>query len=418
MAYAYSENFILPISHDEVVHGKGSMFERAPQDEWRKFAHHARLLRLHVVAPGQEAAVHGHRVRPEARVLRGAQHRLVAERRAWGHHGVQRLVKDLNDVYRAHPALWKRDTDPSGFSWINADDAGGNVFSFLRYDGEGQMIACVTNFSAEPRHGLPDRAAGGGRVEGDPEHRRRASTTAPGSSATWARSSPPTSPRTATPPRPRSPSRRSVRCGCASSRSRPRSRPTRRAVEAGTRAAAKAASPEASDAAGKGGGALTDAEQARPLPSALERRRRPAAAKSTAPKSRRRAPAKKSARPRARGQELAQERGDDATRRLRASAKAPAGEIGAGRRPDALAQGRERRVGRHLGPHHVRHSRSRGSLTWRPAPPRAERVRPGRDLAGSVLRHRPARARTVRLSCAVVAAGQGDAGWRPARAPR
>jgi 1,4-alpha-glucan branching enzyme len=69
----------------------------------------------------------------------------------WGHRGLQRLVRDLNQVYKDNPALWLRDTDPSGFSWINADDAGGNVFSWLRYDGEGQMIACITNFSSEPR---------------------------------------------------------------------------------------------------------------------------------------------------------------------------------------------------------------------------------------------------------------------------
>ena len=72
---------------------------------------------------------------------------------------MQKLIKDLNAVYREHPALYKLDSDPAGFSWIDADDRGGNVFSFLRYDGEGQMIACLTNFSSEPRSdyriGLP-----------------------------------------------------------------------------------------------------------------------------------------------------------------------------------------------------------------------------------------------------------------------
>jgi 1,4-alpha-glucan branching enzyme len=70
---------------------------------------------------------------------------------------VQRLIKDLNTIYKEHPALWKRDTDPSGFSWIDADDHGGNIFSWLRYDGDGQMIACITNFSSEPR---PDHQIG------------------------------------------------------------------------------------------------------------------------------------------------------------------------------------------------------------------------------------------------------------------
>ena len=76
---------------------------------------------------------------------------------------MQRLVKDLNAVYRAHPALFKLDNDPAGFRWINADDAGGNVFSWVRYDGDGQMIACLTNFSSEPRPdyrvGLPAEGA-------------------------------------------------------------------------------------------------------------------------------------------------------------------------------------------------------------------------------------------------------------------
>ena len=150
MAYAYSENFILPISHDEVVHGKGSMYERAPQDDWRKFATMRAFYSFMWAHPGKKLLFMG---------TEFGQKREFSEARSidwWqsaepGHHGVQRLVKDLNDVYRAHPALWKRDSDPSGFSWIDADDAGGNVFSFLRYDGDGQMIACVTNFASEPR---------------------------------------------------------------------------------------------------------------------------------------------------------------------------------------------------------------------------------------------------------------------------
>ena len=150
MAYAYSENFILPISHDEVVHGKGSMFERVPQDEWRKFGTLRAFYAFMWAHPGKKLLFMGtefgqKREFSEARSIDWWQ---SAE---WGHRGVQRLVKDLNQIYRDHPALWKRDTDPSGFSWIDADDRGGNVFSFLRYDGEGQMIACITNFSSEPR---------------------------------------------------------------------------------------------------------------------------------------------------------------------------------------------------------------------------------------------------------------------------
>ena len=156
MAYAYSENFILPISHDEVVHGKGSMFERVPQDEWRKFGTLRAFYAFMWAHPGKKLLFMG---------TEFGQRREFSEERSidwwqsaeWGHRGVQRLIKDLNQVYRENPALWKLDTEPSGFSWIDADDAGGNIFSFLRYDGEGQMIACITNFSSEPR---PDHRIG------------------------------------------------------------------------------------------------------------------------------------------------------------------------------------------------------------------------------------------------------------------
>jgi 1,4-alpha-glucan branching enzyme len=156
MAYAYSENFILPISHDEVVHGKGSMFERAPQDEWRKFGTLRAFYAFMWAHPGKKLLFMG---------TEFAQRREFSESRSidwwqsaeWGHRGVQRLIKDLNTIYKEHPALWKRDTDASGFSWIDADDRGGNVFSWLRYDGDGQMIACITNFSSEPR---PDHQIG------------------------------------------------------------------------------------------------------------------------------------------------------------------------------------------------------------------------------------------------------------------
>jgi 1,4-alpha-glucan branching enzyme len=158
MAYAYSENFILPISHDEVVHGKGSMFERAPEDEWRKFGNLRAFYSFMWSHPGKQLLFMGTEFgqRREFSEQRSLDWEQSAE---WGHRGVQRLIKDMNTIYRAHPALYKLDSDPDGFSWISADDRGGNVFSFLRYDGEGQMIACVSNFAAEPRSdyriGLP-----------------------------------------------------------------------------------------------------------------------------------------------------------------------------------------------------------------------------------------------------------------------
>jgi 1,4-alpha-glucan branching enzyme len=150
MAYAYSENYILPISHDEVVHGKGSMFERAPEDAWRKFANLRAFYSFMWSHPGKQLLFMG---------TEFGQRREFSEQRsldwgesgAFGHRGVQRLIKDMNAIYRSTPALYKLDSEPEGFSWISADDRGGNVFSFLRYDGEGQMVACVANFAAEPR---------------------------------------------------------------------------------------------------------------------------------------------------------------------------------------------------------------------------------------------------------------------------
>jgi 1,4-alpha-glucan branching enzyme len=160
MAYAYSENFILPISHDEVVHGKGSMFERAPQDEWRKFGNLRAFYAFMWSHPGKKLLFMGTEF-GQRREFSEARSIDWDESASWGHRGVQRLIKDMNAIYKEHPAFWKLDTDPAGFSWINADDRGGNVFSFLRFDGEGQMIACVTNFSTEPR---PDYRIGLPRI--------------------------------------------------------------------------------------------------------------------------------------------------------------------------------------------------------------------------------------------------------------
>ena len=151
MAYAYSENFVLPISHDEVVHGKGSMYERMPQDPWRKFATLRAFYAYMWAHPGKQLLFMGTEFGQEREFSesRSLDWELSAE---WGHRGVQRLVKDMNGIYADTPALWKLDSDPSGFRWINADDQGGNVFSWLRFDGDGEMIACVTNFATEARH--------------------------------------------------------------------------------------------------------------------------------------------------------------------------------------------------------------------------------------------------------------------------
>jgi 1,4-alpha-glucan branching enzyme len=152
MVYAYSENYILPISHDEVVHGKGSLLRKMPGDRWRQLANLRSFLAFMWAHPGKQLLFMGSEF---------AQESEWAESREldWWllehveHRGVQSLVRDLNRVYRDSPALWSLDNDPSGFSWIDANDASNNVFSFVRHGKDGSLLACVANFAAVPHEG-------------------------------------------------------------------------------------------------------------------------------------------------------------------------------------------------------------------------------------------------------------------------
>ena len=152
--YAFSENFVLPISHDEVVHGKGSLLRKMPGDHWQKLANVRRLPRVHVGAPRQAAALHGQRVRPAvASGPRGASLDwwLLDQPRTTG---CTRLVGELNRVYREHPALWQLDSQPAGFRWIDADDNTGNLLSYLRFaqaDQQGDVVATVVNYSGDDK---------------------------------------------------------------------------------------------------------------------------------------------------------------------------------------------------------------------------------------------------------------------------
>ena len=149
MVYQYSENFILPISHDEVVHGKGSMINKVPQDDWRKFATLRAFYSFMWSFPGKQLVFMGSEFgqRPEFNESTSLEW-WVSE--LWGHGGLQRLFRDLNTIYRANPPLFELDNDPEGFSWINADDAGHNTLSWVRSDSAGNHVACFTNFSPEP----------------------------------------------------------------------------------------------------------------------------------------------------------------------------------------------------------------------------------------------------------------------------
>ncbi|RBY83942.1 1,4-alpha-glucan branching protein GlgB [Blastococcus sp. TF02A-26] len=169
MVYAYSENYVLPISHDEVVYGKGSLLRKMPGDRWQQLANLRAYLAFMWSHPGKQLLFMGSEF---------AQDSEWAESRSldwWhlddpAHRGILQLVTDLNARYRELEALWSLDVDPAGFRWIDANDASGNVLSFLRFgrprpqdgaegtDGpsgpdSGQALAVVTNFAGEPHHG-------------------------------------------------------------------------------------------------------------------------------------------------------------------------------------------------------------------------------------------------------------------------
>ncbi|MGZ6816383.1 MAG: 1,4-alpha-glucan branching protein GlgB, partial [Mycobacteriaceae bacterium] len=136
LIYAWSENFVLPISHDEVVHGKGSLWQRMPGDDWNKAAGLRGLLAYMWAHPGKQLLFMGSEFgQPsEWSEERGLDWGLLADPgHGHLHRGIQRMVTDLNTVYRSQPALWTQDTSPDGFSWIDANDAENNVLSFLRY---------------------------------------------------------------------------------------------------------------------------------------------------------------------------------------------------------------------------------------------------------------------------------------------
>ncbi len=156
--YAWSENFVLPLSHDEVVHEKGSLLTKMPGDRWQQFANLRSLYAWMWAHPGKQLLFMG----GELAQVREWDHdtsldwHLLADP---GHSGMQQLVRDLNRTYRDHPALWSIDFDPEGFAWLVSDDADHNLAAFTRRGSDGSVVACVANLSPVPRHdhrlGLP-----------------------------------------------------------------------------------------------------------------------------------------------------------------------------------------------------------------------------------------------------------------------
>jgi 1,4-alpha-glucan branching enzyme len=149
LVYAFSEQFVLPISHDEVVHGKGSVMRKMPGDDWQQLAGVRALLGYQWSHPGKQLLFMG---------TEFAQGTEWAESRSldWylldhaPHRGVQACVRDLNAFYRSHSAMWTLDHGPQGFEWIDANDADRNVLAYLRRDDRGGVVAVVVNFAGVP----------------------------------------------------------------------------------------------------------------------------------------------------------------------------------------------------------------------------------------------------------------------------
>jgi 1,4-alpha-glucan branching enzyme len=152
MVYAYSERFILPISHDEVVHGKGSLMRKMPGDDWQQLAGVRALLAYQWSHPGKQLLFMGCELGQgtEWSESNGLDWYLLDHE---PHRGVQRVVRDLNQLYRAVPALWELDHDPAGFEWIDSGDADHNVLAYLRRDSSGRTVAVVINFAGVPHEG-------------------------------------------------------------------------------------------------------------------------------------------------------------------------------------------------------------------------------------------------------------------------
>jgi 1,4-alpha-glucan branching enzyme len=153
MVYAYSERFVLPLSHDEVVHGKGSLFGKMPGDEWQKLANLRAYLSFMWSHPGKKLLFMGGEIGQVSEWNHDASvHWDLLDQPM--HAGLQRLLRDLNRIYRHHLELQFGDLHPEGFEWASADDAENSVLAMLRYGPERtSAILVVSNFTPVPRGG-------------------------------------------------------------------------------------------------------------------------------------------------------------------------------------------------------------------------------------------------------------------------
>ncbi|HUO53159.1 MAG TPA: 1,4-alpha-glucan branching protein GlgB [Rhodoblastus sp.] len=151
LLYAFAENFILPISHDEVVHGKGSLVGKMPGDEWRRFANARAYYAFMWAHPGKKLLFMG---QDFGQINEWSEDRSLEWHllQFWPHAGLSLLVRDLNALYRAYPALHARDCEAEGFQWLVVDDPDNSVFAWLRRGADGDPpVAIVVNFTPVPR---------------------------------------------------------------------------------------------------------------------------------------------------------------------------------------------------------------------------------------------------------------------------
>jgi 1,4-alpha-glucan branching enzyme len=169
MLYERSERYLMPLSHDEVVHGKGSLLARMPGDQWQRFANLRALLAYQWTRPGKKLVFMGTELAPEAEWSheRSLDWHLAGDPlRA----GLARYLAELGALYRDEPCLWRSDPDADGFAWIDCEDRAHSVLSYLRRDGE-RALAVVLNLTPVPRAdyrvGVPDARTWCLRLDGD-----------------------------------------------------------------------------------------------------------------------------------------------------------------------------------------------------------------------------------------------------------
>jgi 1,4-alpha-glucan branching enzyme len=153
LLYAFNENFILPLSHDEVVHGKGTILSRMPGDDWQKFANLRAYYAFMWSHPGKKLLFMGQEFaqRSEWNADRSLDWHLLG---ALPHQGVQTLIRDLNRLYRDEPALHQLDCEGGGFEWLEANDAEASILAWLRKGRDGAApVLVICNFTPAPREG-------------------------------------------------------------------------------------------------------------------------------------------------------------------------------------------------------------------------------------------------------------------------